>query len=118
MIYLVNENDFKQKAKALKKYFSGTYLYFVKEILPKLKQNGKIDGVYEVELPIEEDFKKVYGSIKLKFNVKSDIAYLEDIEPSNLLHDMYTYLLPTCKGIPYRNNRDLFKIKMIKGVLK
>lgn len=112
-IKYLDENDFKKKERALSKYFRKQYKYWVFEVLPKLKQSGKIDGVYEIEFEIDELFKKVYGPMKLKFSVYNDIAILEDILPNDILIACFMKDLPVCKGIPYETKKDLLKIKIL-----
>ena len=38
---------------------------------------------------------------------------MEDIEPSQFLLDGYVYELDTYRGMPYRNQRDKFKIELM-----
>jgi len=111
VVYL-DENDFIKKQRALQKYFTKCYKYLIFKAIPKLKEPNKIDGIYEVELPSEELFKKIYGPMKLKFSVQNDIAVLEDIVPGEYLINCYMRDLPVYKGIPYNSEKDLFKIKL------
>lgn len=111
VVYL-DENDFIKKQRALQKYFTKCYKYLIFKAIPKLKEPNKIDGIYEVELPSEELFKKIYGPMKLKFSVQNDIAVLEDIIPGEYLINCYMRDLPVYKGIPYNSEKDLFKIKL------
>lgn len=111
VVYL-DENDFIKKQRALQKYFTKCYKYLIFKAIPKLKEPNKIDGIYEVELPSEELFKKIYGPMKLKFSVRNDIAVLEDIVPGEYLINCYMRDLPVYKGIPYNSEKDLFKIKL------
>lgn len=112
IITYVDENDFIKKQRALEKYFAKCYKYLIYDAIPKLKTSGKKDGVYEVELPSEELFKKVYGPMKLKFSVYNDVAILEDLIPSEYLINCYMRDMPVYKGIPYDTKKDLFKIKL------
>ena len=114
LIIFIDENDFHRKERALKKYFRGAYKYWIFEAIPKLQRLNKIDGKYELELPVSELFKKVYGNVIVKFTVKNDVVVLENIEPSEILIDMHKKELPTHKGVPYRNDRDKFKINLMK----
>lgn len=113
LIRYVDENDFTKKERALKKYFIKTYKHYIFDIIPKLKQSNKNDGIYEVVLSDDELMNKIYGKIILKFSVKNDIAILEDIEPSQFLIDCNNRELPIYKGFPYRNRKDLFKIRTV-----
>lgn len=117
VITYIDENDFIKKQRALEKYFTKCYKYLIQEAIPKLEWSGKVDGVYEVELPVDTLFKRVYGPMKLKFSVYKDVAILEDITPSEFLITCYMKDLPVCKGIPYDTQKDLFKIKMLGGLI-
>lgn len=112
IVTYIDENDFIKKQRALRKYFTKCYKYLVFKAIPKLKEPNKKDGVYEVELPSGDLFKRVYGPMKLKFSVQNDIAVLEDITPSELLLNCYMKDLPVYKGLPYDTKKDLFKIKL------
>lgn len=112
IVTYIDENDFIKKQRALRKYFTKCYKYLVFKAIPKLKEPNKKDGVYEVELPSGDLFKRVYGPMKLKFSVQNDIVVLEDITPSELLLNCYMKDLPVYKGLPYDTSKDLFKIKL------
>ena len=92
------------------------YKYWHFEALPILKKDNKKDGVYELELPVNELFKKVYGDVKVLFSVKNGVVVLENITPSEMLIDMFMGDLPTYKGIPYRDSKDKFKIDLMKEI--
>lgn len=116
-VTILDENLYRKKELALKRYFRKTYKYLIFEAIPKLKEPGKIDGVYQVELPTEELFKRVYGPMILKFSVKKDIAIIEDIEPTKILLACHQKDLPIYKGIPYDTKKDFEKLKLIEGIL-
>lgn len=110
----LDEVDFTKKEKALRKYMMGAYKYWIFDAVPKLQRTNKIDGKYELTLPVTELFEKVYGKVKVLFSVKNDVVLLENIEPSEMLLNMHNKELPTCYGIPYRDERDKFKIELLK----
>ena len=114
LVIYENENEFKKRERALRKYLMGAYKYWIFDALPKLKKENKIDGKYELELPVDKLFKKVYGDVKVLFSVENDVVILEDIEPSMVLLDMFRRELPSYKGVPYRNEKDKFKIELMK----
>lgn len=117
LITYLDENAYRKKEKALKRYFMKCYKYLIFDAIPKLKKEGKKDGVYQVDLPIDDLFKGVYGAMTLKFSVRNDVAILEDIEPNNILLACFARDLPTYKGIPYETSKDLKKLKMMEGIL-
>ena len=113
-ITYLDEVDYKKKERAIRKYFWKTYDYLMEEVIPILQKENKKDGKYKLELPVPNLFKKVYGEVDLLFSVKNDMVILEDITPNELLLEMYNRFLPVHKGIPYRNERDKFKIELLK----
>lgn len=108
----LDENEYRKKERVLKRYFMKTYKYLAFKFYPTLKKKGKKDGIYKVELPTFKIFEKVYGPIEIQFSVKKDVAIIEDILPDKILMDCYMKDLPTYKGVPYRNKKDLTKIKI------
>lgn len=115
-IMFVDENDFIKKYRGLKKYCPRAYKYLIFEIMNKHNYSDKA-GKYEIELPTDERFKMVYGQIKLIYTRTSKAIVLEDIKPSDILEDGYMYLLNTYKGVPYRNEKDKFKIDMAMNLV-
>lgn len=105
-------NLYRKLEKGLSRYFRRAYKYLIFEAITKLKLPNKIDGIYEVELPTDELFEKVYGKMLLKFSVKNDIAIIEDIQPREFLLKCFQRDLPVYNGVPYDTKKDLFKIKM------
>lgn len=116
IIYL-DENLYRKKKKALARYFRRNYKYLSMKVIPTLEKEGKKDGVYEIYLPTEELFEKVYGKIYLHFSVKNDVAIIEDILPNDILISCYEKDLPTYKGIPYETIKDLKKIKIAERLI-
>lgn len=115
IITYINENEFKKKERVLKKYIMGAYKYWIFEVIPILQREHKVDGQYELELPVDKLFEKVYGKLKILFSVKKDVVILEDIVPSEILTAMFMKELPTYYGVPYRNERDKFKINLLRS---
>lgn len=115
-VTILDNNLYKKKQRALAKYFRKAYKYLIFEAVPKLKEPGKIDGLYQVELPVDDLFVKVYGKLLLKFNVKNDVAMIEDIVPNDILIACYEKDLPIYRGIPYDTKKDLEKIKIMEAL--
>lgn len=116
-VQLLDENLYKKKELALKRYFRKAYKYLIFEAIPKLRQDGKQDGIYQVKLPTDALFEKVYGEMMLKFSVKNDIAVIEDIEPNDILLICHAKNLPLYHGIPYDSKKDLTKLKIMEKML-
>lgn len=118
LITYLDENEFIKKERALRKYFMRCYKYLVFKVYPTLREEGKQDGIYEIELPVDELFERVYGKIKLLFSVRKDVAVLEDLVPDEILYECYMRDLPTYKGVPYANKKHLEKIKIMEVLIK
>jgi len=116
LMYL-NENEFNKKERALRRYFKKSYKYMMFKLMPTLKKDGKKEGKYEIELPTDEIFEKVYGPIKVLFTVSKDVVVLEDIIPDEFLMKCFERNLPIYKGIPYYNEKDLKKIKIVERLI-
>ena len=116
-ITYLDQNDFNKKHRALRRYFMKSYKYIIFKLIPTLQKEEKKDGRYEVEIPVDKLFKKVYGPMKVLFSVQNDVAILEDIEPSELLMKCFERNLPTYKGVPYYRNKDFEKIKIAEKLI-
>lgn len=128
--FIITYSDIKkyQKLKRnLKKYNMRAYKKLVFEYYPKI-ENGNYVGelikednnifVYELVLPTDSMFSKVYGDFKLIYSVNIDEKNIvfETIEPENILLDGYKGELTKYKGVmiskEYRD-RDIFKINLL-----
>jgi hypothetical protein len=116
-VTFIDGNLYRKRERALARYFRKSYKELIFKTIPKLKEDGKKDGLYTHELETEDLFKKVYGAITLKFTVKNDNVIIEEIEPSEMLTACYEKDLPIYKGVPYRNVNDLKKIKMMEAIM-
>ena len=115
IITFIDENGYKKKERALRKYCMRTYKSLIFDVFPSIR-NGKLkDGDYEFDLLTDDTFQKVYGKIRISFFVQKNTVVIKDLEPSEILIAMYSLELPTYKGIPYRDEKDLFKIKIVTG---
>lgn len=107
-----NENDFKMKLKSLKKYCTKSYKYLCFEILDKdLFEN--FNGTYYHDLPTSDEFKMVYGQVRLKYSIYGSMIVLEDLEPSDFLKKGFYIELNSYKGMFYANSKDKFKIELM-----
>ena len=113
-IVILDENDYRKKLKGLKMYFKKSYKHLIFEIMPSLTEYGKKDGIYSIDIPIDELFIKCYGKLQLYFSVKNDLVIIEDITPCDILLQCHKGILPIYHGIPYYQERDLFKLKILE----
>jgi hypothetical protein len=110
-----NELDFIKKLRSLKTYCPRAYkdLLFNVELnnLHNLENGRHIRNLYT-----SKEFKFVYGQIQLIFSVNNGDIVIEDISPQQFLLDGYFNLLDIYKGIPYRNDKDKFKINLFSSM--
>lgn len=104
-------NDYNKKYRSLRKYAPKSFKDLCFNILKSLDIDT--DGKFEANIFTTDEFKFVYGQIKLIYSVKNNVAVLENIEPSQFFIDGYRKELDTYKGIPCRNEKDKFKIDML-----
>lgn len=116
-ISFANENDFNKKLRALKTYCMSAYKYFMFELVDKDLFEIK-DGTYSYDLPTSDEFKLIYGQIRLIYIIKNNEIILEDLEPKSFFMDGYMKELNVYKGIYYRNDKDKFKINLLNCLKK
>ena len=116
-ITYLDENEYKKKERALRRYFMKNYKYLIFKFYPTLKKDGKKDGIYKITLPTSELFEKVYGAIELHFSVRNDVAILENITPDRILMSCFERDIPVYKGIPDSTRKDLKKIKIMEALI-
>ena len=94
VIEYLNENEFRKKERAVKKYNMLAYKKLIFEFYPNFR-DGKFDGVitskntgegiikYDLKLPTDPTFAKVYHDIVLHYTVyeKQKIVMLNNITP-------------------------------------
>lgn len=107
-----DENDFIKKSRSLRKYCPRAYKDLIFN-LDKKELRTLPNGVYSTNLYTSKEFELIYGKIKLVYSVINGLVIMEDIEPSQFLLDGYVYELDTYRGMPYRNQRDKFKIELM-----
>ena len=130
----INENEYKKKEKAIKKYNMLAYkkLYF--EYYPALKEgnflgklvstnNANNTSTYELKLPTDAMFSKVHGDIKLYYTVyhKDKIVMLDKFEPMEILSEGHASDLVTYIGVMVSKQhaeKDMFKINLLNMIQK
>ena len=129
IIEYLNENEFRKRERALKKYNMLAYKKFVFEYCPQLREgtllgelvstNEKLGTkTYELKLPTDEMFVKVHGDIKLHYMVyeKDRIIMLDTITPETILNEGHRSELTTYKGVVVskeNQEKDMFKINLL-----
>lgn len=113
-IMYLDETEYTKLLKGLKEINMLAY----KEILFKKHKFNTEPGKHELTLTTDDDFKRVHGDIKIIYSTYKDTIVIENIEPSNVLMEYHRQRKNTYKGIPFVNERDLFKINLVKEMKK
>lgn len=125
----INENEYKKLERALKKYNMLAYKKLTFDYYHSLKE-GKFLGekistnkkdkteTYELKLPTDKMFAKMYGEIKVRYIVykENQVVMLDTINPNDILIEGHRSELTTYKGIMISKNnasKDMFKIDLL-----
>ena len=129
VIEYLNENEFRKKERAVKKYNMLAYKKLIFNFYPSFRE-GKFEGVvvskntaegitkYELKLPTDSMFSKVYEDLILHYTVYENqkIVMLNTITPEDILTEGHQKELETYKGIPLSKShadKDMFKINLL-----
>ena len=134
IIDYVNENEFRKKEKSIKKYNMLAYKKLMFEYYPALKEGNfmgvitstnKAEGItkYDLKLPTDRTFSKVYGDIVLHYTVYENqkIVMLNTISPEDILDEGHQSELKTYKGVLISKthaDKDIFKINLLDSLRK
>ena len=134
VIEYLNENEFRKKERAIKKYNMLAYKKLTFEYYPTIR-SGKFLGKkisedktaktesYELKLPTDESFAKVHGEIIVHYTVYLDkkVVLLTNITPEGILDEGHRAELSTYKGVMISKTdpeRDMFKINLLNMLNK
>ena len=134
IIDYINENEFKKKERAIKKYNMLAYKKLLFDYYPSLRE-GNFQGVlistndkektekYELTLPTDKTFIKVHGNITLHYTVYLDqkTVILETLTPEDILTEGHQKELTTYKGVMVSKSHkelDMFKINLLNSMNK
>lgn len=129
VIEYLNENEFRKKERAVKKYNMLAYKKLMFDFYPAFRE-GKFEGVlvstnqklrikkYELKLPTDAMFSKVHGDILLHYTVyeNQNIVMLDTITPEDILTEGHQSELSTYKGVMVSKShadKDIFKINLL-----
>ncbi len=129
VIEYLNENEFRKKERAVKKYNMLAYKQLMFTHYPEFRE-GIFNGVvtskntkdkitkYELKLPTDTRFSKVHGDIVLHYTVYEvqKIVMLDTITPEDLLNEGHQKELTTYKGVMVSKShaeKDMFKINLL-----
>lgn len=113
-ITYIDENEYRKLLRGLREINMLAY----KQIALKKIDFDKTPGKHEAILKSSEAFKKVHGDIKLIYSTFKDTVIIENIEPSDVLIEYHNKKKNTYKGIPFVDNKDVFKINLLKELEK
>ena len=134
IIDYINENEFRKKERAIKKYNMLAYKKLLFDYYPSLRE-GNFQGVivstnekdhiekYELTLPTDKTFIKVHGNITLHYSVYLDqkTVILETLTPEDILTEGHQKELSTYKGVMISKSHkdlDMFKINLLNSMNK
>ena len=125
----LDENNFKKLERSLKKYNMVAYKKLMFDFYPKLRSGefvGELVSInkheqtetYDLRLPTDSLFVKVYGEVKLNYTVykQSNIVMLNNLEPKDILLDGHRSELTAYKGIMISKAnaaKEMFKIDLL-----
>ena len=128
----VNENEYKKKEKAIKKYNMLAYKKLIFEYYNALREGNflgvcvetdKKNGIskYELKLPTDNMFAKVHGPLMLHYSVydAQHIVMLNTLTPEDVLTEGHMEELSTYKGVMVTNShkeKDMFKINLFNAM--
>ena len=116
-IFYDDTKELKCLMRSLRTYNMRAYKQIIfRERFEELNFINYQDDIYTADLYTDELFRKVYGVCKIVVEIKNEQAKVIRIEPQELLLAGFKRILETYKGCPYRNEQDLFKIKLIGGI--
>ena len=112
----VNENEYKKKEKAIKKYNMLAYKKLIFEYYNDLRE-GRFPGVcvetdkqngiskYELKLPTDRMFSNVHGPLMLHYSVyeQQRMVMLNTLTPEDVLTEGHMEELSTYKGVMVNN---------------
>ena len=134
IIDYINENEFRKKERAIKKYNMLAYKKLLFDYYPSLREGNflgllvstnekeKIDK-YELTLPTDKTFVKVHGNITLHYSVYKEqkTVMLETLTPEDILTEGHQKELTTYKGVMVSKSHkdlDMFKINLLNSMNK
>ena len=134
VIDYLNENKFKKREGAVKKYNMLAYKKLIFDFYPSLREGNFVgvvvskntkEGItkYELKLPTDVMFSKVHGDIVLHYSVYDNqrLVMLDTITPEEILDEGHQKELTTYKGVMVSKthaDKDMFKINLLNMIGK
>ena len=114
-IYYDNTPKLQHELRSLRKYNMVGYKQIIfKERIIDLDFNKVESDLYVAALKTDRIFEDVYGKCRVYalYNKENNSIKVLYVEPSDLLIAGFMKTLDTYAGTPYRDSKDLFKIKL------
>ena len=134
VIEYLNENEFRKKERAVKKYNMLAYKKLVFDFYPAFRDGNFMgvivskntkDGItkYELKLPTDRMFAAVHGDVKLHYTVYENqkLVMLDTLTPEDILTEGHQKERSTYKGVMVSKShadRDMFKINLLNSMNK
>ena len=116
-VFYEDTKELKNLMRSLRLYNKWGYKQVIfRDRLEELEFEKLPNGLYKAELKTDKLFKKVYGACEVYMELGVKSIKIVRIEPYDLLMAGYRKILDTYKGIPYRDQKDLFKIRMMDNL--
>lgn len=114
-IYYEDTFELTHELRSLRKYNMLGYKHIIfKDKIRNLEFTAVGPDLYVADLPTDRIFEQVYGKYQVFILLsKENSAKVVAVEPREFLIDGYRKSLETYQGTPYRNAKDLFKIKLV-----
>ena len=121
VIEYLNENDFRKKERAVKKYNMLAYKKLAFDYYPSFR-DGIFKGVV-VAKNTKDGITKVHGEVVLHYTVYDNqkLVMLDNLTPEDILNEGHQKELSTYKGVMVSKShadRDMFKINLINMLNK
>lgn len=113
-ITYLDEAECRKLVRGLKQINMLAYKQFIFKQLEFDKEIGK----HELILNTDKNFKLIHGDIKIIYSTYNNVICIENIEPSNVLMEYHNKNKNTYKGIPFVDNKDVFKINLLREMRK
>ena len=103
------ETHTRKLIRSMKMYFKPIYKKMIFEIIPEVQNS---EGVHHYKVPVDKKMEKVYGTLEFDLEYTNGMVTMTNNTYDDLLYKGYATTLRTYKGIVYRDEKDLMKIKM------
>ena len=114
-IYYEDSFSLTHELRSLRKYNMLGYKHLIfKDKVRQLEFTEISPDLFVADLPTDRIFEQVYGKYQVYIlNGQDNSVKVVSLEPKDFLDAGYRKSLNTYQGTPYRDDKDLFKIKLI-----